>query len=256
MKIIPIQYFAEYNQRQPITLSKHFDKIHNSNINFGYAISVSAVSSSQIEGNVIDLDTYYKFDTSGMNIKTISFREIKNLEKAYTYAGKNDLNINNIQKVHYLMTDSEVVEQKYRGNFRDKQVTVQQQGNIVVYVGAKPEIVANEMFKLFEDITLLIEQNLTIAQTFYYASLIHLILVLIHPYADGNGRTARLAEKWFLSTKLGENAWGINSEKLYLKRNRSYHKNINRVGSNYENIDYSYSIPFLKMLPMALRIKS
>ena len=105
-------------------------------------------------------------------------------------------------------------------------------------------------------ITLLIEQNLTIAQTFYYASLIHLILVLIHPYADGNGRTARLAEKWFLSTKLGENAWGINSEKLYLKRNRSYHKNINRVGSNYENIDYSYSIPFLKMLPMALRIKS
>ena len=255
LKFIPTKYFKNYVERQPITLSKHFNKIKKNEINYGYAISVSAVSSSQIEGNVIDIETYYKFDTSGMNIKTKSFKEIKNLEKAYFFAQNNELNQKNMLKIHYLMTDPNYFEEKYRGNYRDKDVTVQQHANIVVYKGAKPEIVETEMSKLFADITILLKRKLTISQVFYYASLFHLIFVLIHPFADGNGRTARLIEKWFLSIKLGSNAWGINSEKLYLKRAKSYHKNINRLGKNYNSIDYSYSIPFLKMLPMALRIK-
>ena len=254
LKFIPSKYFEYYNKKQPITLLKHLNKIEKSNIDYGYAISASAVSSSQIEGNKIDLDTYLKFDTSGMNTKTKSFREIKDLEKAYSFARSHVLNLNNVLKAHYIMTDPDVVEEKYRGKYRDKKVTVQQ-GKIVVYTGAVPSIVVGEMNKLFADIAILRKRDLTIAQTFYFASLIHLILVLIHPFADGNGRTARLMEKWFLADKLGNKVWAINSEKLYLKRLKSYHNNINLVGKNYNNIDFEYCIPFLKMLPMALRIK-
>ena len=36
------------------------------NIDFGYARKSSVVYSSMIEGNPIDLDTYYKYYTSGM----------------------------------------------------------------------------------------------------------------------------------------------------------------------------------------------
>jgi Fic family protein len=33
--------------------------------------------------------------------------------------------------------------------------------------------------------------------------LIHLRLAQIHPFRDGNGRAARLIEKWFVAEKLG-----------------------------------------------------
>ena len=39
-------------------------------------------------------------------------------------------------------------------------------------------------------------------EIFFWASWIHLMLALIHPFSDGNGRLARLVEKWFLAQKL------------------------------------------------------
>ena len=120
-------------------------------------------------------------------------------------------------------------------------------------MGADKSIVKAEMKQLFNDINLLIKRDLTINQVFYFASMIHLIFVQIHPFADGNGRSARLIEKWFLSQKLGINAWFIQSERLYHKRLTSYYKNVH-LGDQYDKVNYDYSIPFLLMLPMALRL--
>lgn len=61
-------------------------------------------------------------------------------------------------------------------------------------------------------------------------------------------------EKWFLQEKLGDMAWAIQSEKLYFERKGSYYK-ILGFRTDYSGIDYSLSIPFLKMLPMALNLK-
>ena len=47
--------------------------------------------------------------------------------------------------------------------------------------------------------------------------MIHLLFVKIHPWNDGNGRSARLIEKWFIAQKLGDKAWFIQSEKNYYK---------------------------------------
>lgn len=255
LKLIPSKYYLHYSKKQPISIKKHFDKIKNQDIDFGYAISVSAVSSSQIEGNLIDLDTYYKYEHTGMNTKSKEFREIKALEKAYDYARNHALTLDNLLKCHAMMSDPGISEKKYRGKFRDKKVYVMA-GREPVYEGAHPEILSREINALFHDIRILRKRGITsIGQVFYFASFIHLIFVAIHPFADGNGRAARLLEKWFLADKLGNKAWFINSEKLYLKRAKSYHKNINKIGEKYSEINYGYSLPFLKMLPMALRIK-
>ena len=72
--------------------------------------------------------------------------------------------------------------------------------------------------------------------------------------ADGNGRTSRLLEKWFLAQKLGQVAWAIPSEKLYFKRKKSYYENLH-FRDNYSSIDYARCIPFLCMLPMALNMR-
>ena len=117
----------------------------------------------------------------------------------------------------------------------------------IEYVAASPEIVKNETEKLFDDIKLLRDIELSEAEIFYYAALIHLVFLKIHPFQDGNGRTARLIEKWFLMEKIGPKATAIQLEKNYYKQLDKYYQNIRKIGLDYESLDYSKSLDFLLM---------
>jgi Fic family protein len=87
---------------------------------------------------------------------------------------------------------------------------------------------------------------------FFFASFIHLVFVKIHPFEDGNGRTGRLLEKWFLAQKLGDKAWFVQSEKYYYDHHQTYYKNIRVMGLEYEMLDYDKAMPFLLMLANVL----
>ena len=89
---------------------------------------------------------------------------------------------------------------------------------------------------------------------FFYAALLHLVFVKIHPFEDGNGRTARLIEKWFLAEKLGDKAWLIQSEKNYYTHHQLYYANIRKLGLEYDELDYNEALPFLGMLAEAINI--
>lgn len=94
----------------------------------------------------------------------------------------------------------------------------------------------------------LLADKLALAETFYFASMSHLIFAHIHPFTDGNGRAVRLLEKWFLAEKLGEQYWKIPSEKYYKDHQTEYYENIN-LGINYYELNHDKCIPFLMMLP-------
>ena len=117
----------------------------------------------------------------------------------------------------------------------------------IEYVAAGPGIVKSEIDKLFNDIDLLQRSDLNPFEIFYYASLIHLAFVKIHPFQDGNGRTARLIEKWFLIEKIGQKATSVQLEKNYFKELKDYYTNIRKIGLEYEDLDYSKSLDFLLM---------
>jgi Fic family protein len=76
--------------------------------------------------------------------------------------------------------------------------------------------------------------------------------VNIHPFADGNGRSARLLEKWFLAEKLGAKAWQLPSEKFYVGNMQRYFLNLRRLGESLDTLNYDLSLPFLAMLPKCL----
>ena len=79
-----------------------------------------------------------------------------------------------------------------------------------------------------------------------------MVFVKIHPFQDGNGRAARLLEKWFLIEQIDEKATAVQLEKNYYRNLETYYSNIKKIGTEYETLDYSKSLDFLLMTAKGL----
>jgi Fic family protein len=175
--------------------------------------------------------------------------EINYLISAYSFAKDNPLNESNLLHSHKILSKELLINSK-RGKYRDDRMGVFH-SNGLVYLAVEPEFVAEKMSELFVDIKELLNSELSIEELFYHASLLHLVFVHIHPFWDGNGRVARLLEKWFLSSKINSRAWKIQSEKYYKEHLTEYYNSIN-LGVNYYELNYDNCVPFLKLLANAL----
>lgn len=254
LHIIHSELFADYQVQQPITIEKRVKRLASKPLtpqNFRFYLLSSSCNSSLIEGSSMTEDDYLKLKEAKIISRDV--QETDDMIAAYEFAAKNTICADAFLAAHKLLSNSSGIADKYKGAYRDMPVGVFG-GGVKVYTGAAPEIVAEEMSKLMHDIEVLVKQELSYDEVFYYASMIHLVCVSIHPFADGNGRASRLLEKWFLAQKLGQVAWAIPSEKLYFKRKKSYYGNLH-FRDNYDAIDYTCSLPFLCMLPMALNMR-
>ncbi|MCC6683767.1 MAG: Fic family protein [Bacteroidia bacterium] len=252
LKILRQDLFDEYKKQLSIDIEGAFTSIKKKSQtadDFKFYLTNSAVHSSNIEGNTVSFDTYLKASEFNLHLKTKEIKEIEDLIAAYQYARENDPTLENILKAHEILTTSILVK-KERGKIRKVNVGVRSDGRLI-YLAVEPELVKQELVKLFDDISILLNTELTTTEVFYYAALIHLVFVNIHPFVDGNGRATRLIEKWFLAKKLGDNSWFITSEKNYWDNRPIYYKNL-QLGVNYYEVKYELSIPFLSMLPNAL----
>jgi Fic family protein len=181
---------------------------------------------------------------------TKEIQEIEDLISAYEFAQASPLNEVNFLHTHKLLSSQLLISSK-QGEYRTEKVGVFSSLGLV-YLAVEAEFVAKEMNLFFKDLEYLLSLTMTNAEVFYFASLIHLKFVHIHPFMDGNGRAARLLEKWFLAEKLGSKMWKINSEKYYKEHQAEYYQNIN-LGVNYYELDYNRCTPFLIMLPNSLK---
>jgi Fic family protein len=180
---------------------------------------------------------------------TKEIEEIENLITAYEFAQKTALTERNMLESHKILSKTLLIKSK-RGKYREEPVGVFGKSGLI-YLAIEPEYIGKEMKTFFDDITKLLSENLNEKEVFYHASLIHLVFVHIHPFMDGNGRTARLIEKWFIAEKLGQNFWIIPSEEYYKNHQEEYFETIN-IGINYYELDYDKCVNFLKLLPSCL----
>lgn len=251
LKILHTSMLAHYLEQLPKDLQVNFDSLREAEIStstFSFYTSVASVFSSKIEGEDIELDSYIKHKSLGIEFKPDYTKKTDDLYNAYTFAKQHALTPENISEVHSLLAVN-FVEESRLGKYRLHNMYVTTPDGKIEYVAASPFEVEKEMSKLFNDIEILLEQRLSIEEVFYYAAFIHLVFVKIHPWNDGNGRSARLLEKWFIAQKLGNKAWFLQSEKMYYTFHSTYYQNIRLLGLEYPELDYSKALPFLLMLP-------
>ncbi len=213
---------------------------------FQFYKSVSSVYSSKIEGENIDFDSFFKHKFLNVKFKPDYTQKADDLYSAYDFIDNHKLTLQNVQKAHSILS-RHLLPVSQQGRVRNNPMLVINSDDRIEYVACSPNIVESELLKLFHDVDLLLGEELDSVVTFYYAALIHLVFVKIHPFQDGNGRTARLIEKWFLLEKIGQKAAGVQLEKYYYRNLGEYYSNIRKIGLEYDVLDYSKSLDFLLM---------
>lgn len=219
---------------------------------FDFYNSVSSVYSSKIEGEQIDFDSFFKYKFLNVAYNPNYTKKSEDLFKAYQFIQFNQLNLENIFEAHRVLS-AHLLPAKHKGIIRNNPMFVLNEQDKIEYVACRPQRVKSELTELFDKIEELLQSDIGEVESFFYAAQIHLVFVKIHPFQDGNGRTARLLEKWFLTEKLGKDAVSIALEKNYYINRKAYYENIRKIGLEYEKLDYSKSLDFLLMTIGSLR---
>ncbi|HMP67455.1 MAG TPA: Fic family protein [Candidatus Paceibacterota bacterium] len=239
--------FAKHNLL-PIFLKKYsklkFPKISGGKHDLDFMLQSSAVYSSNIEGVSIDLNSFINKDNLSRFSKK-ELAEVQDLVEAYDFAESNKLNEKNFLKSHKLLS-KHILSVARQGNYRQEPVGVFGKEGLV-YSGPEHFLIKNEMSQIFNIIEKLIANKMSEPEIIFWSAWLHLEIALVHPFLDGNGRSARLLEKWFMSQKSGKNIWFLQTENYYFENRQTYYKNL-RKAENYWEVNINSFEEFIKML--------
>ncbi len=258
MELLNDKCLPAYRTRQRLTLEKHLARLARK-LNGGHTerlrLYESAVYSSQVEGSKVTMEEFVATMEATLGAPRLrSIREVNDLVLAYEFAVSRTLNAKNLLQAHAIASATVIGNANDRGAWRTKGVKV---GNalVTIYMAPHQSLVPGLMKQLFAELDAINQRKLDPTEAFYYAALLHLVFVKIHPFIDGNGRTGRLLEKWFLARHLGPVAWRIRSEQYTIEHRGLYYKELGRLGAHWGELDWEQCVPFLLMLPKALRYK-
>jgi Fic family protein len=253
-KILKVSLISDYKaalKESPFDKMDRVDKPEIPVNYFEFYKSVSSVYSSRIEGEDIDFDSYFKHKFLNVKFNPDYTRKADDLYAAYDFIDQHELTLKNVKKAHSILS-SNLLPESQQGLVRPNPMFVLNSKDEIEYVAAAPEIVPQELEKLFHDVEIIRKADLDPFEVFYYASFLHLVFVKIHPFQDGNGRIGRLIEKWFLIERIGRDAGSIQLEKNYFLKLGEYYSNIKKLGLEYEELDYDQSLDFLLMTAMGI----
>lgn len=160
-------------------------------------------------------------------------QEVKNAYEAYEQIDKVDpYSLDDLKKVQGILT---FLLEKDAGKFRNHGEAVYD-GNIKIFVAPPHKLVPSLMQKLFE----WMDKNKDIINPLILSSVFHYEFLFIHPFSDGNGRTARIWQTVILAHWEKIFAY-LPIESMIKKNQNKYYKiidNCNKNGNSTEFIEF------------------
>ena len=206
-----------------------------------YSLIEEAIASSQIEGAVtttnvaremIQSDRKPRNESEQMIIN--NFRAIHEIE----YRLDEELSVQLILDIHELMTSNTEASQ-YSGKFRDRPIYVKDHtdGEIVFTTPPHDEVIViiNSIIRFINDEEMFIHPIIK-------ASILHFMIGYVHPFGDGNGRTARALFYWFLIKKGYSLLKHISISRVILNSKTGYYKAF--LKTEHDDNDLTYFIMY------------
>lgn len=226
------------------------------------AREISAFSSTSIEGNPLPLSDVKRILKNRPEYIRDSEKEILNYNKALIELdelikkGSISFNLNLLQRIQKTITVGLIAKHCW-GHIRQEPVFVNDP-RIRQTVYFPPD--HGEVVSLLEEMFDFLEKNTKEIDPLILAGIFHKQFVIIHPFIDGNGRTARLAAKVLLA-KMGLDTFYLFSFENYYNRNvTKYFEKIGVFGNYYDlknKIDFTSWLEYFTdgIIDELLRVK-
>ena len=226
------------------------------------AREISAFSSTSIEGNPLPLTDVKKILKSKPEHIRDSEKEVLNYNKAFIELDelikKGDIpfNLDLLRQIQKTITTG-LIEKHRWGKIRQEPVFVNDpKTRQTAYLPPDHEEVISLLKELFD----FLKKNSKEIDPLILAGIFHKQFVIIHPFIDGNGRTARLATKVLLA-KMGLDTFNLFSFENYYNQNvTKYFKKVGVLGNYYDlksKIDFSSWLEYFTdgIIDELLRVK-
>ncbi len=211
------------------------------------AREVSSHSSTSIEGNPLPLTEVKKIIKNMPENLRNSEKEVLNYNNALEILDENirnntiKFNLNLILKTQHIVTN-DLIDSLNSGKMRQQPVFVNDPiARKAIYLPPNHQDIKN----LLDDLIKYITSNKNQIDPLILAGIFHKQFVIIHPFIDGNGRTARLMTK-VLMANMGLNTFNLFSFENYYNQNVS--KYFEKVGIYGNYYDLANKIDFTEWL--------
>ena len=216
-KIGKLDNYTNFNKMPTLRRNNRIISIHSS-----LAIEANSLSLGQVKDVI-----------SGRTVigPQKEIQEVKNAYSAYEMINSVDAySIKDLRKIHGIMTYLTIDES---GKFRKGNEGVFDEKGNCIHVCPPPEQIDGLMKELFD----WMKKNKETIHPLIMSSIFHYKFVFIHPFSDGNGRTARLWQNVILS-KWKELFEYLPIESQIHKYQDNYYKAINNCNHKGESTEF------------------
>ena len=217
------------------------------------SIMEEAIASSQIEGAVTTRKKAKEMLRKNISPKSHSDQMIFNNYRTIQHILKikdENLSLDHLLEIHKLMVDKTLDDPNDSGKLRTTNDigVMDTTDNEFVYLPpdfAELKILMKELIEFFND-----EKDKDFIHPIVKASIIHFMIGYIHPFVDGNGRTARALFYWYLLKKEYWLAEYLSISRIIYNFKAQYANAY--LYTEYDDNDLTYFITFqLKVLSLA-----
>ena len=268
-----IRVWPKYNI--VLGLTNHMQRMcHEFDMNFGGACGTSsiipndskehylvsslmeeAIFSSQMEGAATTRQAAKEMLRKRMTPKDKSQQMIANNYQTIQFVVQHQdtpLTVELLQHIHHLMTENTLENPEDAGRFRTNDEVVVENGithEIVHRPPSHTEIPSfvNDLCTFFNE-----KQSQVFIHPIIRGIIIHFMIAYMHPFVDGNGRTARALFYWYM---LKQKYWlmeYLSVSKVIAKSKKSYEKSF--LYTEADNNDVGYFVAYnLRMLALSFK---